>query len=132
MVVNKAFQKIWKLIAFVVVIYIAIELVLFIQHSDMRTSHKGRSKILFALQDFYKFCERFPTTEEGLIILKIGTECYSSKIIDSSDSFQNGYGNKFVYESDGKTFKLKSVGRFRDRITTESYFDNAQFQRQED
>jgi general secretion pathway protein G len=69
------------------------------------------------LDDFRRECNFYPTTDQGLDALlqkpTTGREC---KNYDPSGYIQNkklpkdGWGNDFLYESDGNKFTLRSLG----------------------
>lgn len=71
------------------------------------------------LYHYYHSCNRFPTTEEGLIKLKTEESCPGYEKMDARLSFKNGFGNELKYTSDGKTLKIVSESFYRDRVFTE-------------
>jgi general secretion pathway protein G len=103
----------------VVILILAILAALIIPKVVGRTDDAKRSQAVTnireltkALEQFRIDCDRYPTTEEGLIALReqpADLEKWRSAYITKgipSDPWQN----EFEYESDGKTFTLISYG----------------------
>ena len=67
--------------------------------------------IASALTTYFRACGRYPTTDQGLKLLrKNDSSCNyvaAEKII--KNDFINGAKNPFIYISDGKSFKLLSI-----------------------
>ncbi|NDD91143.1 type II secretion system protein GspG [bacterium] len=68
------------------------------------------------LDDFNRVCGFYPSTEQGLdALLKapVGRECKNydpAGFIKGGKIPKDGWGNDFVYESDGAKYKLISLG----------------------
>ena len=71
------------------------------------------------LNEYHKKCSKYPTTAEGLEVLKKGSSCYSPGKTNKKLVTENGYGYELVYESDGSKLILTSKSLFRDRVFTE-------------
>ena len=68
------------------------------------------------LDDFNRVCGFYPTTDQGLDALikaPSGRECKNydpAGFIKGSKVPKDGWGNDFIYESDGSKFKITSLG----------------------
>lgn len=69
------------------------------------------------LKDFRRDCNFYPTTEQGLDALiskpSTGRECKRYRpagYLDATEVPLDPWDNEFIYESDGKTFNIVSLG----------------------
>jgi general secretion pathway protein G len=74
-----------------------------------RLTQRRMTKIVFALEAYRKTCGSVPTTEMGLGELEAPAACAHAPFVKSVG--KDAWSHTFVYESDGKTFKLLSLGR---------------------
>jgi general secretion pathway protein G len=96
----------------------------FVAGKVLQSLHEGRvdsSKIQMQnlavrLKEFRRHCFRYPTTDEGLealVTAPSGKECKRYQpggYIENNQVPSDPWDNQFVYESDGKTFNIKSLG----------------------
>lgn len=114
-----------KIFASALILVILFLLIYFVPEMHWKLEYKNSNRTIFALNDFYKACGRFPTTAEGLALLKQNSPCDISGWVAPAFEFENGYGTKMEYESDGKKFKLVVKGIFGDVIRDESMITGA-------
>ncbi len=68
------------------------------------------------LNDFRRHCNRYPTTEQGLLALvekPSGSECKRYRpggYMDGDEVPVDAWEYDFIYESDGRSYTIKSLG----------------------
>lgn len=83
------------------------------QKSKKRQTTIIMSQIASALNMYYSDCGKMPPSLKGLIESPGDDECadWGPEPYLKKNQIKDGWDNDFVYESDGNTFSLKSLGK---------------------
>lgn len=87
------------------------------KHGEHRILSRRLSSINRQLKDYFKNCGEYPNYKKKVNAI---SSCDAIRFFDSNLNIKNEFGYMFLYESDGKTYRLEDQGNiFIYKITNE-------------
>ena len=98
------------LITVVFLVYLIGNQILYRSEASWSRTKNNAASLKYALADFFKGCNRFPSQSEGIEILIVGNTCYQPNGKLEDRNFLDGDGNKLEYVvEDNGNFRLSSA-----------------------
>ncbi len=97
------------LIFVILLVYLIGNQILYRTEASWSRTKNNAMPLRYALADFFRGCNRFPSQSEGIDILKVGNTCYQPNRKLEDKNFLDGDGNKLDYTvGDSSHFRLSS------------------------